>query len=71
MTVAEFMVFVSLVCNFDSPISQVPRIVKEDCMEYYVNCAIKDDGKISRLVLSNCNIKSKDAAKSWGSSCAR
>lgn len=67
MTITEFMVFVSLVCNFDSPISQVPRVVKEDCMEYYVNCTIKGDGsKISRLDLSNCNLKAKEASKKWG-----
>lgn len=67
MTINEFMMFVSLVCNLESPTSQVPRHVKTDCVEYYTNCAIKGDGsKIDRLTVSNCTIKSKDASRKWG-----
>jgi hypothetical protein len=66
MTLSEFMIFVSLVCNFDSPTTQVPSQVKRDCMEYYVNCAIKSEDTVSRLLVSNCNLKAKDASKHWG-----
>lgn len=67
MSINELMVFVSLVCNFDAPSKQVPRIVKERCMEYYTNCVITGDGsKIDRLQLSNCNLKAAEASKNWG-----
>lgn len=66
MTISEFMIFVSLVCNFDAPTTQVSRIMKEDCMEYYVNCTVKDADNINRILLSNCNLKAKDASKRWG-----
>lgn len=66
MTVNEFMTFVSLVCNLEAPTSQVPRVVKENCMEYYVNCVIKDDKEINRIALSNCNLKAKEVSETWG-----
>lgn len=66
MTIAEFMVFVAIVCNFDAPVTVVPQTVKEDCMEYYVNCAIDNDLRVDRLKVSNCNIKAKKASKKWG-----
>lgn len=65
MTIAEFMTFVALVCNFDASPLKVSLARKQDCMEYYVNCAIKDDGKVDRLTTSNCNMKAKEASKKW------
>ncbi len=52
MTISEFVAFVALVCNFDSP--KLDREFKEVCSEHYVNCAIVGDkpvrGRLSRCV---------------------
>lgn len=67
MTINELVVFIGLVCNLDAPSSLVSREVKDDCVEYYTNCVIKDDAvKVDRLTVSNCNLKAKEASKSWG-----
>lgn len=61
MTINEFMIFVALVCNFDSPRIKVSTTYKEICVDYYVNCAVKDDIRVDRLTLSNCNMKAKES----------
>lgn len=61
MTINEFMIFVALVCNFDAPHVKVSTTYKENCVDYYVNCSIKDDIRVDRLTLSNCNMKAKKA----------
>ena len=66
MSIAEFMLFVGLVCNTSAPTTQVPSAVKEDCILYYTNCAVKADGKIDRLTVSDCNLKAKAVSQKWG-----
>jgi hypothetical protein len=66
MTISEFIIFIGLVCNIDAPSTQVPRLVKEDCIEYYTNCAVKNGKKVDRLLVSNCNMKAKEASRDWG-----
>lgn len=63
MTINEFIVFVSLVCNFDSP--SLSRDYKELCSEHYTNCAIRDDQTVERGRLSKCVEQAKDKSKNW------
>ena len=64
MTISEFVVFVSAVCNFHA--KDVPRQYKELCMEYYVNCAVtSDQEKVDRRKLYTCLDKAKAQEHRW------
>jgi hypothetical protein len=63
MSLNEFITFVSLVCNFHS--TELPRTIKEQCMEAWVNCAVREDDRVDRMRLNSCLEKVKKDSKNW------
>lgn len=66
MTIAEFTMFVVMVCNFHTKV--LSREYKEDCLVFWSNCAVslKDPEKVDRRTLTGCLDKAKHESIHWG-----